>query len=114
MSEGDRRFFDTEAEWEWAARGGLTDQVFGWGNTWNPAKANTWQGEFPITNTAADGSATTAPVGSFPANGFGLFDMTGNVWEWTEDWYSSRPHCLEGIIRDAVTKSVPKDGLFWP
>jgi formylglycine-generating enzyme required for sulfatase activity len=68
--------------------GGLKDQVFAWGNTWNPLRANTWQGLFPISNTAEDGYLGTAPVGSFPANGYGLFDMTGNVWEWTQDWYA--------------------------
>jgi formylglycine-generating enzyme required for sulfatase activity len=78
----------SEAQWEYAARGGLKDRVFAWGNTWNPHKANTWQGPFPRTNTAEDGFSRTAPVGSFPANGYGLFDMTGNVWEWTKDWYS--------------------------
>jgi formylglycine-generating enzyme required for sulfatase activity len=71
----------SEAQWEFAARGGLKDQVFAWGNTWNPRNANTWQGPFPISNTAEDGYLGTAPVGSFPANGYGLFDMTGNVWE---------------------------------
>jgi formylglycine-generating enzyme required for sulfatase activity len=78
----------SEARWEFAARGGLNDQVFAWGNTWNPHKANTWQGPFPSRNTAEDGYCGTAPVASFPANGYGLFDMTGNVWEWTRDWYS--------------------------
>jgi formylglycine-generating enzyme required for sulfatase activity len=78
----------SEAQWEFAARGGLKDQVFAWGNTWNPRRANTWQGFFPISNTAEDGYLGTAPVGSFPANGYGLFDMTGNVWEWTQDWYA--------------------------
>ena len=78
----------SEAQWEFAARGGLKDQVFAWGNTWNPHNANTWQGPFPSTDTAEDGFAGTAPVGTFPANDYGLFDMTGNVWEWTRDWYS--------------------------
>ena len=78
----------SEAQWEFAARGGLKDRVFAWGNTWNPLVANTWQGPFPRTNTAEDGFPGTAPVGSFSANGYGLFDMTGNVWEWTKDWYS--------------------------
>ncbi|MBD2655139.1 formylglycine-generating enzyme family protein [Synechocystis sp. FACHB-383] len=77
----------TEAQWEFAARGGLKDKIFAWGNTYNPKKANTWQGKFPIKNSKEDGYLGTAPVGSFPPNGYGLYDMTGNVWEWTEDWY---------------------------
>jgi sulfatase modifying factor 1 len=77
----------SEAQWEFAARGGLKDQVFSWGNSWKPGLANTWQGEFPRRNSAEDGFAGTAPVGSYPANGYGLHDMTGNVWEWTSDWY---------------------------
>ena len=78
----------SEAQWEYAARGGLKNRVYAWGNTWNPRRANTWQGTFPISDTAEDGHTGTAPVSSFPANGYGLFDMTGNVWEWTQDWYS--------------------------
>jgi len=81
-------FLPSEAQWEFAARGGLKDRVFAWGNTWNPHNANTWQGTFPRSNSAEDGYGGTAPVGSFPANGYGLFDMTGNVWEWTQDWYA--------------------------
>ncbi|MCT0224128.1 formylglycine-generating enzyme family protein [Synechococcus sp. CS-1328] len=77
----------SEAQWEFAARGGLRDQVFSWGNTWKPGQANTWQGEFPHRDSGDDGFAGTAPVGSYPPNGYGLFDMTGNVWEWTADWY---------------------------
>lgn len=77
----------SEAQWEFAARGGLKDQVFSWGNTWKPGLANTFQGDFPRRDSAEDGFAGTAPVGSYPANGYGLFDMTGNVWEWTADWY---------------------------
>ncbi len=77
----------SEAQWEFAARGGLRDQVFSWGNTWKPGLANTFQGEFPGGDSAEDGHAGTAPVGAYPANGYGLFDMTGNVWEWTADWY---------------------------
>lgn len=77
----------TETQWEFAARGGLKDQIFAWGNTYNPKKANTWQGEFPVKNTQTDGYFGTAPVASFPPNGYGLYDMTGNVWEWTQDWY---------------------------
>ncbi|MGZ8575214.1 MAG: formylglycine-generating enzyme family protein [Actinomycetota bacterium] len=83
----------TEAEWEFAARGGLDRAEFVWGNEFTPHgryMANTWQGEFPHTNEALDGFEGTAPAGSFPSNGFGLFDMAGNVWEWTTDWY--QPH----------------------
>lgn len=83
----------TEAEWEFAARGGLDGAEFVWGDEWAPGGrhlANTWQGPFPWRNFEDDGFAGTAPVGSFPANGFGLYDMAGNVWEWTSDWYISR------------------------
>jgi sulfatase modifying factor 1 len=83
----------TEAEWEYAARGGLDSKKFAWGDDDCADKqplANTWQGEFPWQNLLTDGFETSAPVGSFPANGFGLFDMTGNVWEWTSDWYVPR------------------------
>jgi formylglycine-generating enzyme len=82
----------TEAEWEYAARGGLDQAEFAWGDQWTPAgryMANTWQGEFPRENLASDGYARTSPVGAFPPNGFGLSDMIGNVWEWTADWYSA-------------------------
>jgi formylglycine-generating enzyme required for sulfatase activity len=83
----------TEAEWEFAARGGLEGAVFAWGDDHFPdgrPMANTWQGEFPWQNLLLDGYAGTSPVGSFPANGYGLFDITGNVWEWTTDWYGVR------------------------
>ncbi len=74
----------TEAEWEWAARGGLAGQPFIWGAEYVEAepRANVWQGRFPLENHRFDGFTTTAPVGCFEANGFGLFDMAGNVWEW--------------------------------
>lgn len=80
----------TEAEWEYAARGGLDRQRFCWGDELLPGgkwQANIWQGDFPHENTKADGYERTAPVGSFPTNGFGLHDMSGNVWEWCADWY---------------------------
>ena len=81
----------TEAEWEFAARGGLDGAEFAWGGDFMPRgkpMANTWQGEFPHENTLEDGFEGTSPVGRFPPNGFGLLDMTGNVWEWTTDWYA--------------------------
>jgi formylglycine-generating enzyme len=83
----------TEAEWEFAARGGLDGAEFVWGSELTPGgrhMANTWQGEFPWQNLQSDGFERTSPVGSFPPNGYGLYDMAGNVWEWTTDWFSSR------------------------
>jgi formylglycine-generating enzyme len=84
----------TEAEWEFAARGGLEGATYAWGDEFAPGgelMANTWQGEFPWQNLLQDGYAGTSPVGAFPANGYGLHDMTGNVWEWTVDPFESAP-----------------------
>ena len=83
----------TEAEWEFAARGGLEGAEFAWGDELTPGgahMANTWQGQFPVENTKDDGWARTSPVKSYPANGYGLYDMIGNVWEWTTDFWSTR------------------------
>jgi formylglycine-generating enzyme len=81
----------TEAEWEYAARGGLQGKVFCWGDNFAPKgrmMANTWQGEFPWQNLLLDGYERTSPVKSFPPNSYGLFDMAGNVWEWTSDFFT--------------------------
>jgi formylglycine-generating enzyme len=84
----------TEAEWEFAARGGLDRAVYTMGNEFAPGgqvMANTWHGEFPWQHLLTDSWEGTSPVGSYPANGYGLFDMAGNVWEWTSDYYVARP-----------------------
>jgi sulfatase modifying factor 1 len=83
----------SEAEWECAARGNLDGLDYAWGPEFLPQgrpMANTWQGEFPYRNSCTDGWEGTSPVGEFPPNGFGLFDVIGNVWEWTTDWYRPR------------------------
>jgi len=104
----------TEAEWEYAARGGLAGKHFVWGDEMNPGgkpAANTWQGEFPWENLGTDGYERTAPVGRFAPNGYGLYDMAGNVWEWTSDWYSATNDappsacCTAESPRDAVERS---------
>jgi formylglycine-generating enzyme required for sulfatase activity len=117
----------TEAEWEFAARGGLDSKRFCWGDQLTPGgkfQANTWQGEFPNNNTIADGFAGTAPVGSFPANGFGLCDMAGNVWEWCSDWYHPAyykfspdrnpkgPRASFDPLEPGVPKRVQRGGSF--
>lgn len=109
----------TEAEWEFAARAGLRETYI-WGDApyadaGNPA--NIWQGHFPTQNTKGDGFLLTSPVGSYPANRFGLYDMAGNVWEWCQDWYHSDgygEHAEAGLDRDepGVPKRVVRGGSF--
>lgn len=85
----------TEAEWECAARGGLVQNRFAWGNELTPEgrhRCNIWQGVFPTQNTAEDGHVGTAPVRSYKPNGYGLYNMAGNVWEWCQDWFSPEFH----------------------
>jgi formylglycine-generating enzyme required for sulfatase activity len=84
------RDLPTEAQWEYAARGGLEGAPYAWGASFTPGgrhQANTWQGEFPRRQAVEDGFAGTSPVGCFAANGWGLYDMVGNVWQWTATWY---------------------------
>jgi formylglycine-generating enzyme required for sulfatase activity len=100
----------TEAEWEMAARGGKARARYVWGDELRPGgkwQANTWQGHFPDVNSAEDGFARIAPAKAFPANGFGLYDMAGNVWEWCADWY--RPGYDAGACHDPVGPSSSYD-----
>ncbi len=107
------RALPTEAEWEFAARGGLNGKPFAWGDVFTPGgvyMANTWQGMFPEEDTGEDGHMGRAQVGCFPANGFGLYDMIGNVWEWTEDPYypDKRFEAPEGVASTGFDPSQPE------
>ncbi len=116
----------TEAEWEFAARGGLDGAEFAWGDEFTPggrAMANTWQGGFPHENMKTDGYERTSPVVAFPPNGYGLYDMIGNVWEWTSDWYSPKheadapkacciPENPRGAREEQATTSASRTSKF--
>jgi len=96
----------TEAEWEYAARGGLEQKIYAWGDKLRPNgeyRCNIWQGEFPKHDTGADGYAGTCPVDAFPPNGYGLYSVTGNTWEWCADWFSPDFH-----------KTADRDNLVGP
>ena len=106
----------TEAEWEFAQRGGLEEKRFAWGDEFTPGgkyMANTYQGIFPVQDSGADGYAGISPVRSFPPNGYGLYDMAGNVWQWCSDWY--RPDSYAADATNDITRN-PKgpDSSFDP
>jgi formylglycine-generating enzyme len=109
----------TEAQWEYAARGGLQQKLFPWGDELTPGGrhlCNVWQGHFPFENTAEDGYAGTCPVNAFPPNGYGIYSITGNVWEWCADWFQI-PDPSELELRDPTgppdgSNKVMKGGSF--
>jgi sulfatase modifying factor 1 len=99
----------TEAEWEFAARGGLSGKLYPWGDEFKPGgkfAANTYQGQFPVEDTGEDGFAGIAPVKSFPPNGYGLYDMAGNVWQWCSDWY--RPDYFQKLANEGSVAQNPQ------
>jgi sulfatase modifying factor 1 len=107
----------TEAEWEFAARGGLSGKLYPWGDEFRPSgkwMANTHQGKFPVTDTGEDGHVGIAQVALYPANGYGLYDMAGNVWQWTSDWY--RPDYYAQLASSGVEARNPQgpDSPFDP
>jgi formylglycine-generating enzyme required for sulfatase activity len=101
----------TETEWEYAARGGLETKRYPWGDELVPNgkhRCNIWQGEFPTTNTGADGYLGAAPVNEYDSNGFGLYNVSGNVWEWCADWFSADHHTTDNYSHNNPTG--PKNG----
>ena len=103
----------TEAEWEYAARGGLDGAIFTWGDEFAPKgrmMANTWQGEFPWQNLLLDRYEGTSPVETFPPNGYGLYDMAGNVWEWTDDWFTHAGRETAQLLLRPQLRARPTSG----
>lgn len=105
----------TEAEWEYASRGGKSSEKFPWGNEGltdtDGDKANIWQGNFPNENTKVDKWERTAPVKTYPPNGFGLYDMAGNAWEWCSDWYRADAYVLQAASKDIADPKGPNESL---
>jgi len=106
--------FPTEAEWEFAARGGLDNELYPWGDDFKEITicGNTWEGDFPEHNTEIDGYFTTSPVKSYEPNGYGLYDMAGNVWEWTGDWYNVQYYnqlAQQGLVENPKGAGRPFD-----
>ncbi len=108
----------TEAEWEYAARGGLEQATYAWGDEFSPGQkqmANTWQGRqkkpFPVVSPKAGGAIGTSPVGSFPANGYGLVDMTGNAWQWVADWYRADVFIQQAAVSGLSNPQGPGDSF---
>nr|WP_246202602.1 formylglycine-generating enzyme family protein [Virgibacillus doumboii] len=106
----------TESEWEFAARGGLVGKRFPWGDNLHPKgefMCNIWQGDFPKHNSAKDGYLSTAPAKSFPANNYGLYNVSGNVWEWCADWFSTHSKGEENNFEDPLGETkVIKGGSY--